>query len=128
MKKASLFLSVILLVGCAKIEFNVLGKDNLNLNKLNGITLGSSLEDILEKYKDYIVVQNYKDISIIIGCENEKNIIIDNNETNLDISGKDFVTVINTTNPKVVDGNEISVGENVRKLSKLEDIDKKENI
>ena len=69
-------------------------------------------------------LQSYKDISSIIGCENAKNIIIDNNETNLDISNKGFVMVINTTNPKVVDGNGISVGENVRKLSKLEAIDK----
>ncbi|GAA5630669.1 hypothetical protein Acal02_01277 [Acinetobacter calcoaceticus] len=128
MKKASLFLSLILLVGCAKTEVHALGKDNLNFNKLNGITLGSSLEDILKKYKDDIVVQNYKDISSIIGCENAKNIIIDNNETSLDINNKGFVTAINTTNPKVVDGNGISVGENVRKLSKLEAIDKTKKI
>ncbi|WP_249409164.1 hypothetical protein [Acinetobacter sp. NRRL B-65365] len=76
MKKSGLFFSLFLLVGCAKIEVHALGKDSLNFNKLNGITLGSSLEDILKKYKDDIIVQNYKDISSIIGCENGKILLL----------------------------------------------------
>ncbi|PKF34300.1 hypothetical protein CW311_07385 [Acinetobacter proteolyticus] len=128
LKKASLFLSLILLVGCAKNEVHIVGKDSLNFNKLNGISLGSNLEDILKKYKNDIVVQNYKDISGVIGCENAKNIIIDNNETNLDVSSEGFITAINTTNPKVVDANGISIGADSRKLLELKSINKVKKI
>lgn len=124
LKKASLFLSLILLVGCAKNEVHTVAKDSLNFNKLNGISIGGNLEDVLKKYKDDIIVQNYKDISSIPGCENAKNIIIDNNETNLDVSNKGFVTAINTTNPKVIDENGISVGQDLKKLLELKSINK----
>lgn len=49
MKKASLFLSLILLVSCAKNEVHALDKDSLDFHKLNGISLGSNLEDFEKK-------------------------------------------------------------------------------
>lgn len=84
--------------------------------------------DILKEYKNDIVVQNYKDISSVIGCENAKNIIIDNNETNLVVSSEGFITAINITNPKVVDANAISIGEDSRKLLELKSINKVKKI
>lgn len=126
--KASLFISLILLVGCAKKEVHALDKDSLDFHKLNGISLGSNLEDFEKKYKGDILVQNYKDISNVVGCENSKNIIIDNNETNLDVNNKGFITAINTTNPRVIDANGISVGQDSKKLLELKSINKLKKI
>lgn len=81
-----------------------------------------------KKYKGDILVQNYKDISNVVGCENSKNIIIDNNETNLDVNNKGFITAINTTNPRVIDTNGISVGQDSKKLLELKSINKLKKI
>lgn len=128
MKRQNFFLFIFLIAGCEKNEVYVLSDRNLISYQLNGISIGSKIEDFHKKFKEGIIVQNYRDISDIKECENAQNIIFDNNQTNIDVDKSGTITAINTTNPNVVDSNGIKIGQSEKNLLKLNSITKTKKI
>lgn len=108
------------IAGCSTSkQANNLDIQSQNEYALDGVELDENIESVKKRLKNELTIQNYRDISDLKECENAKNIIINNFLTNIDTDNNGVITSINTVNPKVIDANGVSVGQDEKVIKNL---------